>query len=91
MKTDGRVRVSSLDWITIALVVIGALNWGLVGVGQLIGANWNVVNLLFGVFPSLEAAIYVVVGLAGLYELNFAYQLYVARRSRPQQRGTPED
>lgn len=80
MKYQGNVRVSALDWISLALVVIGALNWGLVGLGMFADANWNVVNLVFGSVPSLEALIYLVVGLAGIYELYFGYQLYAARR-----------
>ena len=79
MQYEGRVRASALDWISLALVIIGAINWGLVGVGNLVESNWNVVDLLFGAFPTIEALIYVLVGLAGLYELYFAYQLYDAR------------
>jgi len=33
------------------LVIIGALNWGLMGVGDFLGANWNVVNFILGVMP----------------------------------------
>ena len=80
MQYDGRVRASALDWVSLALVIIGALNWGLVGLGEFVGSNWNVVNIVFGSIPALEALIYVVVGLAGLYELYFGYQLYTARR-----------
>lgn len=79
MKYDGRIRASALDWATLALVIIGAINWGLMGLGMFVNANWNLVNLLFGSIPTLEALVYVVVGLAGLYELYFAYQLYGAR------------
>jgi len=91
MKTDGRVRVNYVDWLSLLLVIVGALNWGLVGLGSLIDANWNLVNLLFGSVPTLEALVYVVVGLAGLYELYFAYQLYGARRPSERPRGTSED
>ena len=79
MQSEGRIRVNALDWITLVLVIVGALNWGLVGIGEFLNANWNVVNLIFGSVPALEALIYVLVGLAGLYELYFAYQLYGAR------------
>lgn len=49
------------------LVVIGALNWGLMGLGWLAGgSNWNVVNWIFGSWPTLEAIIYIIVGIAGI-------------------------
>lgn len=79
MQSTGSIRTSYLDWASLVLVIVGALNWGLVGIGHLVDANWNVVNLLLGGFPTIEALVYVVVGLAGLYELYFAYQLYGAR------------
>jgi uncharacterized membrane protein YuzA (DUF378 family) len=79
MRTAGSIRPSTRDWATLTLVVIGAVNWGLVGLGSLVDANWNVVNLLLGSIPTAEALVYVLVGLAGLYELYFAYQLYSAR------------
>lgn len=48
------------------LVFIGALNWGLVGLGSFFGGNWNVVNLLLGSWPQVEGIVYVLVGLAAL-------------------------
>jgi len=90
MQTDGAIRTNYLDWASLALVIVGAVNWGLVGLGQLLGANWNVVNLIFGSVPGIESAIYVVVGLAGLYELYFAYQLYGARTASRQRRRQSE-
>ena len=79
MKPEGRIRTNWLDWLSLALVIVGALNWGLVGVGNFLGANWNLVTLIFGSVPALESLIYVVVGLAAIYELYFAYQLFGAR------------
>ncbi len=63
-------------WIACVLVVIGALNWGLVGLGWLVGggADWNVVHLLLSQWMWLEAVVYILVGLAGLYKL-FAYSM----------------
>lgn len=83
MHTDGSIRTSYLDWASLALVIVGAINWGLVGLGTFLDANWNLVNLILGGFPTVEALVYVVVGLAGVYELYFAYQLYSARTERP--------
>lgn len=53
------------------LVVIGAINWGLVGLSALAGggANWNLVNLLLGSMPTLENVVYILVGLSGLWLL----------------------
>ena len=82
MQNEGRIRVSALDWISLLLVIVGALNWGLVGLGMWFGGNWNLVNLILGGLPTIEALVYVLVGLAGLYELYFGYQLYAAREAR---------
>ncbi|MDD5026435.1 MAG: DUF378 domain-containing protein [Candidatus Peribacteraceae bacterium] len=48
------------------LVIIGALNWGLVGVGAFLGRNLNVVNLIIGSSAQLENIVYILVGLSGL-------------------------
>ncbi len=47
-----------------ALVIIGALNWGLVGALQL-----NLVEAIFGSSSALTRVIYVLVGLAGIAKL----------------------
>ncbi len=49
------------------LMWIGALNWGLVGVGGFFGSNWNLVNLIFGGIPTLEFIVYILVGLSAIY------------------------
>ena len=46
------------------LVVIGGLNWGLTGLGMFIHTNLNVVNLILGKWPVVEAIVYLVVGIA---------------------------
>ncbi len=51
------------------LLIVGGLNWGLVGVGMLMGINLNVVNLLLGGIPMLEAVIYVLVGVAAILRI----------------------
>ncbi|WP_255197083.1 DUF378 domain-containing protein [Halorarius litoreus] len=79
MQSEGRLRVNAVDWLSLALVIVGAINWGLVGIGGFIDANWNLVNLIFGSIPVVENLVYLLVGVAGLYELYFAYQLYSAR------------
>ncbi|HRY62376.1 MAG TPA: DUF378 domain-containing protein [Candidatus Paceibacterota bacterium] len=58
--------MQKLAWI---LVIVGALNWGLVGVGMFMGANLNLVNLIFGTWPTVEYLVYVLVGIAALIRL----------------------
>ncbi len=56
-----------LHQIAFVLTVVGALNWGLVGLGGFAGADWNVVHFIFSAWPSLEWIVYVLVGLSALY------------------------
>lgn len=51
------------------LLIIGGLNWGLVGIGMLMGSNFNVINLLLGSMPTVEGIIYVLVGLAAIMNI----------------------
>jgi len=51
------------------LMAIGALNWGLVGIGGFLGSDWNLVNMLLGAWPMVEWLVYVLVGLAAVYEV----------------------
>lgn len=52
--------------ITMFLLIIGGLNLGLAGLGALIGSNLNVLNMLLGSWPTVEAIVYLLVGLAAL-------------------------
>jgi uncharacterized membrane protein YuzA (DUF378 family) len=56
----------ALDVIALILVVIGAINWGLIGFFQ-----FNLVDSLFGTASSFSRIIYALVGIAGLYALSF--------------------
>ncbi len=51
------------------LLIVGGINWGLIGVGMLMEKEWNVVNMFFGSMPALEAIIYVLVGVAAIVNL----------------------
>ncbi len=50
--------------IALSLVIIGAINWGLVGL-----LDFNLVDAIFGVDTFLSNLIYSIVGLAGLISL----------------------
>ena len=60
-------KKSALDWIVLILVIVGGLNWGLVGIG--VG---NVVNMILGSIPWLESLVYILVGLAAIYMIYMA-------------------
>lgn len=57
-------HMNAVDWIALTLLIIGGLNWGLVGL-----FNFNVVAALFGDMSALSRIIYVVVGLSALYSI----------------------
>ncbi len=63
-------QLNALDWIAFVLVIVGALNWGLVGL-----FDFNLVDAIFGTGSVLSAIIYVVVGLSGLYVVYSLYKI----------------
>ncbi len=70
--------MNQLELASYVLVIIGAFNWGLQGLGTLAETNLNLVSLLAGAVgvSVLEPAVYLLVGLAGLYQVYFGYQMY---------------
>jgi uncharacterized membrane protein YuzA (DUF378 family) len=51
------------------LLIIGGLNWGLVGVGMLMGNDLNVVHMLLGSWMKVEAIVYILVGVAAIMKI----------------------
>lgn len=49
------------------LVIVGGINWGLVGLGMLMRSDWNIIHMLLGRVSMLEALVYVLVGLAAIW------------------------
>lgn len=60
---------ATLDTVSKWLVVIGGLNWGLVGIGAFAKTDLNVIKLILGKISVLESVVYVLVGLSALYML----------------------
>lgn len=60
------MRNKTLDYTALALVIIGAVNWGLIGF-----LDFNLVAWLFGSMTWLSRIIYALVGLCGLYIISF--------------------
>ncbi len=63
------LTLKKVEHVATLLVIIGSINWGLVGLGGFMNADWNVVNLILGVMPQVEWAVYVLVGVAGVWLL----------------------
>lgn len=61
--------MKNLHMIAWILVMVGAINWGLVGIGAFAMADWNVVHMILGSWPQLEWIVYVLVGLSAVYEI----------------------
>ncbi len=60
-------KMSAIEWVTFVLLVVGGLNWGLVGL-----FDFNLVTTLFGE-GLLTSVVYDLVGLAALVELYFVF------------------
>lgn len=58
--------MKSMDWIVLTLLVVGALNWGLIGFFQ-----FDLITTLFhGSLGWISRILFAIVGLAGLYGLT---------------------
>ena len=55
-----------VDLIALILVIVGGLNWGLVGL-----FDFNLVDTIFGGGSTLSRIVYMIVGLAALYMIYF--------------------
>ena len=58
--------MKTLDYIALVLVVIGAINWGLIGF-----FSFDLVRAIFGDMSVVSRIIYALVGVSGLYALSF--------------------
>ena len=54
----------TLDVVVAILLVVGGLNWGLVGL-----FNFDLVETLFASIPAVQQAVYVLVGLSAVYQI----------------------
>lgn len=64
------MKLNTVDIIALILVIVGGVNWGLVG-----AANLDLVALIFGVGSMLSNVVYIVVGLSAVYLASIAMKL----------------
>ena len=55
-------KLNAFDWVALVLVIIGGLNWGLVGI-----FDFNLVATIFGDMSTLSMVVYALVGLSAVY------------------------
>ena len=75
--------MKSLDITAVALLVVGGLNWGLVG-----AANFDLVAAIFGEMTPVSRVVYTLVGLAAVYRLLQWKAIEQRRTFAPAQTGT---
>lgn len=63
-------KMNPVSWIAMILVIIGGLNWGLVGFFK-----YDLVAAIFGDMSALTRVIYALVGLAALYMLFWKFSM----------------
>lgn len=71
-------NLSVLDWVAIVLVIVGAVNWGLVG-----ALSFDLVKAIFGDMTALSRIVYVLVGLAGIWMIFISSKCCKSSSSMP--------
>jgi len=57
-----------IDTIALILIIIGAINWGLIGLFK-----FNLVDTIFGTMSILSRIIYTLVGISGLWGIKLLF------------------
>lgn len=70
-------RLNAFEYVMLGLAIIGALNWGLVGLFR-----FNLVAWLFGDMTVASRIVYVIVGIAGAYCIWLATQIRTSTPTR---------
>jgi len=68
-------RMNALDWTAMVLMIVGGINWGLIGL-----FNFNLVGTLFGELSALSRIIYTLVGISAVYSIYASSKMGSDRR-----------
>lgn len=60
---------SVIDWIALILLIVGGLNWGLVGLW-----NYDIVATIFGAMTTLAKVVYILVGVSALWGIYYLFK-----------------
>jgi uncharacterized membrane protein YuzA (DUF378 family) len=71
MNTCGSKKCCGAFWYSLAniLLIIGGINWGLIGLGMFLNIDLNLVNIVFGSLPAIEAIVYILVGISAIVKM----------------------
>ena len=69
----------AINLVTLALVIVGGLNWGLVGL-----FNFDLVAAIFGQMSTLSRVVYVLAGLSALWQVGPLLKGFTAGETRAQ-------
>lgn len=69
-KREVVMKLSVIDWIALILVIVGGLNWGLVGI-----FSFDLVAAIFGSMSIISRIIYILVGISAIYLIFFVVKL----------------
>ena len=61
-------KMKIIDKIALLLVIIGAINWGLIGI-----FNFNLVSTLFGDMSIISRIVYILVGISGIWGIRLLF------------------
>lgn len=64
----GGIIMETVQKIALVFTIIGALNWGLIGL-----FDFNLVTTLFGVDSMLTNIVYIIVGITGLINIGILF------------------
>lgn len=65
----------ALDCIALTIAIIGAINWGLIGI-----FSFDLVAFIFGNLSWISRIIYTLVGISGIYLITF--YMYTCRAAK---------
>ena len=60
--------MKTIDKIALILIIIGAINWGLIGFFK-----FNLVDAIFGELSAISRIIYALVGISGLWGIKLIF------------------
>ena len=64
------MKLNTIDWVALVLVIVGGLNWLLVG-----AFDFDLVAAIFGDMSAISRIVYVLVGLSAVYLIYTAVKL----------------